>query len=168
MTETFTIRPSNAADLPALDALVARSYGILMKRDYPPSILVTALPLIARAQPRLLTSGSYYVAVSAEGALVSAGGWTHQGPQGGVGPRDLGHIRLFATDPDATRKGLARAIMRHSLKTAAEAGITRLICQSSCTAVPFYTAMGFERQGEIEITLRPGISFPAMQMVRSL
>ena len=62
MTRLFHIRPGTRADLARVDALLSRSYPRLLKRDYPPSVLVTALPLISRAQPALLDSGSYYVA----------------------------------------------------------------------------------------------------------
>ena len=55
------IRPSTLSDLAAVDALLARTYPKLLKADYPPSVLVTALPLISRAQPKLLTCGTYYV-----------------------------------------------------------------------------------------------------------
>jgi hypothetical protein len=79
---TLTIRTARPADLGAVDSLFASSYARLLRQDYPPSVLVTALPLIARAQPRLLSSGSYYVAVAADGAVLAAGGWTWGGPQG--------------------------------------------------------------------------------------
>jgi len=56
------IRPSTSADLAAVDALLARVYPRLLKADNPPSVLVTALPLISRAQPGLLRCGTYSVA----------------------------------------------------------------------------------------------------------
>jgi hypothetical protein len=43
-----------------------------------------------------------------------------------------------------------------------------MICQSTQTAVPFYKAMGFRTRGEIVIALRPGITFPAVEMERML
>ncbi|WJY21624.1 GNAT family N-acetyltransferase [Fontisubflavum oceani] len=168
MTQNITIRPTSGADTPAIDALLAASYPVLLKPDYPPSVLVTALPLISRARPELLRSGTFYMAQDHEGEALAAGGWTHSGPQGGVGPRDLGHIRHVVTHPKATRRGLAGAILRHAFDQARAAGITRLSCQSTRTAVPFYAAMGFAVQGEIEIALRPGITFPAVQMVRDI
>ncbi|MEO0865606.1 MAG: hypothetical protein AAFY39_13690, partial [Pseudomonadota bacterium] len=56
------IRPSTKADMAAVDALLARTYPKLLKADYPPSVLVTALPVISRARPELLVCGTYYVA----------------------------------------------------------------------------------------------------------
>ena len=72
---SFVIRPTTRADMAAVDELLARSYPKLLKADYPPSILVTAIPLISRAQPKLLSCGTYYVAQEGEDIL-GAGGWT--------------------------------------------------------------------------------------------
>ena len=59
----LTIRPGRTEDIAPLDALLARSYPRLLAADYPPSVLVTAIPRISRAQPRLVTSGTYFVAL---------------------------------------------------------------------------------------------------------
>jgi GNAT superfamily N-acetyltransferase len=168
MVHDITIRPTGAGDLPAVDTLLAASYPVLLKPDYPPSVLVTCLPLISRARPELLRSGTYYIALDADGVALAAGGWTHGAPQGGVGPRDVGHIRHVVTHPDATRRGLARSILERSFTAARMSGVRWMMCQSTRTAEPFYAAMGFQRRGEITIMLRPGIGFPAVEMIRSL
>ena len=87
----FTIRPTTIADLPTVDALLARAYPRLLKPDYPPSVMVTVLPLISRAQPDLLRSGTYYLAESHEHGVVGAGGWTRDQTRS-----ELGHIRHVA------------------------------------------------------------------------
>ncbi|MCU4652595.1 GNAT family N-acetyltransferase [Roseibacterium sp. SDUM158016] len=168
MTSQITIRPTTSRDLPQVDALLRESYPKLLKADYPPSVLVTALPLIARANPALLRSGSYYMAEDGDDRVLAAGGWSHSGPQGGVGPRDLGHVRHVVTHPSATRRGLAGAILERCFSEARAAGITWMMAQSTRTAVPFYRAMGFEERAEIEVMLRPGIGFPAVEMARGL
>lgn len=157
-----TIRTATRSDLAAVDALLARSYPRLLKADYPPSVLVTALPLISKAQPRLLASGTYYVA-ELDGVIVGAGGWTRDRRR-----RDTGHIRHVVTDADHVRKGIGRALMRHILEQAARAGLRRMECWSTRTAVAFYAAMGFAEVGPMVVELAPGISFPAVRMVRRL
>ena len=168
MPTQITIRPTTARDLPRVDALLQASYPTLLKPDYAPSVLVTALPLIARANPALLRSGSYYLAEDADGHALAAGGWSHTGPQGGVGPRDLGHVRHVVTHPDAARRGLAAAILSRVFLDARAAGLTWMLAMSTRTAVPFYRAMGFEDRAEVEIMLRPGVAFPAVEMARGL
>jgi len=169
MSTTITIRPAGAPDIAAIDALLARSYPALLRRDYPPSTLVTALPLISRAQPGLVTSGSYFVAERG-GAILGAGGWTWGAPQGGgaLGPRDMAHVRHVVTDHRATRQGIARRLFGIIFQTARSSGVGMLDCQSTLTAVPFYKAMGFVEIGPIEVTLRPGITFAAVRMQRRL
>jgi len=168
--QTLTVRPSTPADTAAVDALLARSYPRLLRADYPPSVMVTAIPLIARAKPALLASGTYYVAVGSDGTILGAGGWTGQGPQGS-GARGLGHVRHVVTDDRALRRGVGRAIMERVFETAGAAGVTALACLSSRTAVPFYVALGFRpsAQGsEVAIPLAPGIAFPAVPLIRTL
>ncbi|WP_284264430.1 GNAT family N-acetyltransferase [Roseicyclus amphidinii] len=168
MAEELTLRPTTAADLAAVDALIAASYRTLLKRDYAPSVLVTALPLISRANPVLLRSGSYYVTEDDEGRALAVGGWSRSPPQGGVGRAEIGHVRAMATHPDHTRKGLAQAIVTRALADALASGVERMIAQATRTAVPFYSAMGFRARGEILVALRPGITFPAVEMERIL
>lgn len=164
----ITIRPSAASDIPAVDALLARSYPALLSRDYPASVLVTALPLISKARPELVTCGTYYVAEADDGALLAAGGWTRKTPEGGAGTGDTGHVRHVVTHPNHVRKGLARKILTHCLSMALADGVECMVCQSTRTAVPFYRSMGFAERGAVEITLRPGVGFPAMEMIRPM
>jgi GNAT superfamily N-acetyltransferase len=161
MQGTVTIRLATPADLAGVETLLARSYRRLLAADYPPSVLVLALPLITRAQPSLLASGSYFVAGAAEGRIFAAGGWTPLGP-------GRGSIRHVATDPDHLRKGIGAALLRAALAQAAKAGVVRMTCQSTRTAVPFYTALGFVPGREVTVPLGPGIGFPAVMMARDL
>lgn len=159
----FTIRPSQKSDLAAVDALLARVYPKLLKADYAPSVLVTALPIISVAQPALLVCGTYYVAETDAGTIIGAGGWTPDAKQAG-----FGHIRHVVTDDRQVRKGIGAGLMAHCFDRARAAGINRLECWSTLTAVPFYAAMGFDEIGPMDVQLQPGISFPAVRMTRAL
>jgi len=154
-------------DLAAVDALLARSYPRLLKPDYPASVLVTALPIISRAQPDLVMSGSYWVAVQGQ-ALVGAGGWTRAAPAGSMPDERAGHVRHVMTDDRAVRRGIGRGLMARVKAQAMAAGVTQLDCLATRTAVPFYTAMGFATLGPVEVPLRAGISFPAVRMTCAL
>ncbi len=168
MTTTYAIRLATPADLAAVDALLASSYPRLLARDYPPSVLVTALPVISRARPELLASGSYFLAEAPDGAIVGAGGWTAGAPSDGRVRNRTGQIRHVVTDHRHTRRGIAAAIMAQVFDQATRAGVRRMGCLATRTAVPFYASLGFRAVGPIEVTLRPGISFPAVQMVRTM
>ncbi|NCO85594.1 MAG: GNAT family N-acetyltransferase [Rhodobacterales bacterium] len=169
----FHVRTATWADIAAIDALLARAYPRLLRPDYPPSVLVTALPRISRAQPRLVTSGTYFVVEAQEeeeegGAILGAGGWTRDAPGGAAAHPGLGHIRHVVTDDRQVRRGIGRALMTHVIATARAAGLTRLDCLSTRTAVPFYAAMGFAALGPVTVPLGPGIDFPAVAMTRAI
>jgi GNAT superfamily N-acetyltransferase len=168
--DTLTLRPATPADMAAVDALLARSYPRLLAADYAPSVMVTAVPIIARARPELLASGRYFLALDGDKA-VGAGGYSlaapgsRGGPQGAV-EAGLAHIRHVATDPEALRRGIGRALMQRVFAAAEAEGVRRYDCLSTRTAVPFYAAMGFRAVAEVEVPLAAGISFPAIRMVR--
>jgi GNAT superfamily N-acetyltransferase len=183
MDQSLTLRRARPSDLIGVDLLLRRSYPKLLKSDYPPSVMVLALPIIARARPDLLASGQYFVVEAEDGAILGAGGWTLGMPQPDEGPmrdgasRDvmgwaeqthMGHVRHVAVDPARVRAGLGRAIMSEVIVDALREGVRWLDCLSTRTAVPFYEALGFRVLHEVEVPLRPGILFPAVRMMRQI
>ncbi|MEM1066656.1 MAG: GNAT family N-acetyltransferase [Pseudomonadota bacterium] len=157
----ITVRRGTEADIGAVDALLQRSYPRQLKADYPPSIMVTAVPILARANPGLVSSGTYYVAVTDEGDVVGAGGWSRSIKRAGTAD-----VRHLVTDDRHTRRGIGRRVMMGIVSEARLAGANRLDCLATRTAQPFYEAMGFTVLGEMTIGLRPGIEFPVIRMQR--
>ena len=165
----FIVRSAAKGDIAAVDALLARTYPRLLKPDYPPSVLVTALPLISRAQPALVTSGTYYVAEDAAGRILGAGGATAAIPgKPGLAEAGRANVRHVVTDDRAVRRGVGRAIHSRCFDAARAKGMIWMHCLSTRTAVPFYRAMGFIELGEVTVPLAPGIDFPAVEMRRDL
>lgn len=157
---TPSIRPATKADIAALDALLASSYGRQLAAAYPPSLMVTAVPLLARAQPALIASGRYYVA-ELEGRIVGAGGWS-------LRRQGHGEVRHVVTHAALARRGIGRMLLGHVADRARAEGAVRLDCLATLNAEPFYAALGFERIGPVTIPLAPGIDFPAVRMVKRL
>ncbi|PJE29025.1 Acetyltransferase, GNAT family [Pseudooceanicola antarcticus] len=163
--DLFT-RPAMPADTEAVSRMLARSYRALLAPDYPTELLREALPFIKRPRPGLLTCGTYFVTLTGDDERVlAAGGWTDTSPHGAAGRAGEGHVRHVATDPDAARQGLGRTLMGHVLRSARAAGVERLHCQSTLTAVPFYESLGFTARSLIELRLPNGVLFPAVQMI---
>jgi len=162
----FAVRIATARDVAPVDALLARSYPRLLRPDYPPSIMVMALPIISRAQPGLVACGTYFVVEDSDGSIIGAGGWTRAGRT--PGKRPTGNIRHVVTDDRQTRRGVGRSLMSQVVRSAAMAGVLHLDCMSTRTAVPFYEAMGFTTIGPITVPLGPGIDFPAVFMRRAI
>lgn len=164
----ITIRAARPEDLGEVHAMMSVSYPVQLKSDYPPSVLVLALPLISRAQPQLLRSGNYFLAVSKDGDILGSGGFSHPDPGNGQRRRGVGHVRHLVTDHRHTRRGIGRALMARIESAATGQGITTLGCLSTRTAVPFYLACGYVQDGPVTIALRPGIEFPAIRMQKAL
>lgn len=163
MAEDFNIRVATRADISGVDALLAKCYPKLLKPDYPPSVMVTALPLISKAQPKLVTCGSYYVAETASGEIIGVGGITRD-----KAIATKGHVRHVGTDPDMARRGVGRALLTHALDQAAVDGMGEIECWSTFTAERFYASLGFETIGPIDVPLQPGITFPSLRMMLGL
>lgn len=151
-----------------MDRLLARSYPRLLRPDYPPSVMVTALPLITRAQPGLLASGRFFLAEAEDGGLLGAGGWSLAPPQGRTQAEGVGHVRHVAVDPGAVRRGVGRAVMGEVVSDALRHGVRWLDCLSTRTSVPFYESLGFRILHLVDVGLRPGIVFPAVRMMRQI
>ena len=162
-SEVISVRTATAADISPVDTLLAQSYARLLKGSYPPSVMVTAVPLISRANPFLISSGTYYVACDEAGAILGAGGWSRSSRG-----RKVADVRHLVTHHQHLRKGVARQIMESVIAEARRAGITQMESLSTRVAVPFYAAMGFDTRMEVDVELRPGIVFPAVRMLKSL
>ncbi len=161
MAATITIRKAVRGDLTAIDAVLSRAFPALLKEAYPPSVMVTAVPLLSRANPRLVNSGRYLVAEE-DGQVVGAGGWS------ATRRHKTAEVRHLASDPRRVRHGIGSALLAHLTASARAAGMREFVCFSTRNAVCFYAACGFEIDGPVEIDLRPGIVFPAVRMHRAL
>lgn len=163
-----SIRTATPADAEAVAALLSDCYGTLLAGWYEPSLLARALPIVTKANPKLLASGTYYAMDSGDGRLLGCGGWTAEEP--GTGRRVAGeaHIRHFATDPASLRQGIAGALLAHCLAQAEAQAMRRLTCFSTLTAETFYRSCGFTTLGPITLPLAPDLAFPAILMRRRL
>lgn len=157
------IRPARARDASGIGSLLQRSYGTLLPADYPAEVLRPALPLLTAPRAELLSMPSYLVAIKA-GKPVAVGGWSIGAPQGSAAVSGIGHVRHVACDPDHLRQGIAGRLMAEVITSARGAGLRLLCCLSTRTAAPFYRSLGFAGEAEIELRLRPGLWFPAVEM----
>lgn len=161
------VRTAGPADLAAVERVFEASYPALMADAYDDALLARALPLMIRAQPGLLASGSYHVA-EAEGEIVGCGGWSHEKP--GTAEREPGvaHIRHLAVSRDWIGRGIGRAIYSSCERQARAQGVRVLECYASLNAEPFYRALGFSRLAAIEIRMGPDVALPSIHMRRPI
>lgn len=165
--ETLTIRQASMEDVPGIDDLLSLSYARLLRADYPPSVMVTVMPILSRAQPALIRSARYYLVTSGD-QILGCGGWSAAPPGGGTPRDDEGHLRHIAVAPDMARRGVGGRLLRHILSEMVGQGVRRAHSAATRTAVPFYKAFGFSAGAEVMASLRPGIEFPLVPMLREL
>ncbi|SFI59782.1 GNAT family N-acetyltransferase [Jannaschia pohangensis] len=168
MTDHPTIRATTGADAAAIDALLAVSYPRLLAGDYSADQLARALPLMTRAKPELLASGTYFLIEGADGQAIAAGGWSLAAPGTGETETGLAHVRHVACHPDHLRCGHARRILDNIIRTSRDAWVTDLDCLSTLTAVPFYAAQGFAVIARVDVPIGGRVPFPSVQMRRAI
>ncbi len=159
------MRPASPADAAAVGRVLAASYGVLYRGWYQDDVLEAALPLMIRANPKLLSSGRYFIA-EIEGAIVACGGWSAEDPRGGDVER-IAHARHFATDPAFINRGCGGAILKRSIAEAKAGGFMEMQSISSLTAEAFYARHDFRL---VSIIRQPmgAVSFACALMRRSL
>jgi GNAT superfamily N-acetyltransferase len=136
----------------------------LLSASYESDLLGRGLPHFTRANPTLLSCGTYYVAETETGDLVGCGGWTAAEPETGNVTEGEAHIRHFATHPDWTRQGIGTALLAHCISYARSFGIRKLNCFSSLNAEPFYRAAGFVTVRLMDLQLAPSLAFRVVLM----
>ena len=155
------------ADEIAVASLLQASYATLMPFSYNSSVLDRALPMMTKANPVLLASGTYYIARNHQDLVVGCGGWTMERPGSGAVKPGLAHIRHFATHPDWLGQGVGKSIYAKCKKEAFAAGVKRFECYSSLNAEAFYAALGFSAVRRMDVAMGPDTSFPSVLMEAS-
>jgi GNAT superfamily N-acetyltransferase len=159
----IAIRVAQPSDHELVTRILTAAYARLDDGSYDGDRLSDALPLMSRANPRLLNSGTYFLAMSS-GIPAGCGGWTLEAPGTGTVDPGVGHIRHFATHPDHLRKGVAQALLRRCLDEARAAGVALMKSQSTLPAQKFYASAGFSKVRDIEVAMGPGAMLPAVEM----
>ena len=168
MSSAFLLRMATLADEDRVSALLHSSYSTLMATAYEPATLNALLPFIAKANPALLSSGTYYLAESEGGPVVGCGGWTHERPGRGEVEDGLAHIRHFATHPEWAGHGIGRSLYNRCETEAKASGAKRFECYASLNAEPFYAALGFTRVRPIDVKMPGGLIMPSIRMERAI
>jgi len=162
------LRVATPADADAVASVLRPSYAELMAAAYPPGLMARILPVITRANPELLASGTYYLVLSGDGEPAGCGGWTPHPPGAREPDPRRAHIRHFAVHPAFLRRGVGRLLYERCEADARAAGFAALEAWASLNGEPFYAALGFRSLGRIESPMPGGVRLPAVRMERSL
>lgn len=168
MSAEFSIRVAGPEDEFWVSETLEASYSLLMPPSYEEDVLAVALPSMIRANPALLSAGTYYVAEATDGGLAGCGGWTPERPGSGEIEPKLSHIRHFATHPDWLGRNVGRSIYLRCEAEARAAGVDRFECYASLNSEKFYAALGFQRVRPVDVPMGDRLKFPAILMERSI
>jgi GNAT superfamily N-acetyltransferase len=148
------IRRAVPDEVPALEALVARSARALGQGFYSDAELDAAIAHVFGVDSGLVADGTYLVA-ERDGALAGCGGWSRRRTLFG-GDRfaarddavldpaiDAARIRAFFVDPDHARVGIGRAILDRCEAEARAAGFRAAELMATLSGEPFYRAAGY-------------------------
>jgi N-acetylglutamate synthase-like GNAT family acetyltransferase len=162
------LRVATPEDADSVEAVLGPSYTHLMAPAYPAELMARALPLITRANPKLLGSGRYYLVEAETGEPAGCGGWSADPPDRREEDERRAHIRHYATHPDWTRRGVGRRLYERCEADARSAGFGVFECYASLNGEAFYAALGFRRLDLIETPMPGGVRFPAIRMERAI
>ncbi|WP_307172291.1 GNAT family N-acetyltransferase [Massilia sp. 9096] len=180
MRTDFSLRAATTADIPALQALIARSGIGLSNGFYTPEQAQAITREVFGVDSQLIEDGTYF-AIEADARIVACGGWSKRstafgGDQHKSAPDrlldpalDAARIRAFFVDPGMARQGLGSMLMRHCSAQALAAGFTVLELTATMPGVPLYTAHGFAPVHGVNLSLADGrVAVPLTLMRKTI
>lgn len=171
------LRTAQAADIPALKALIAQSGIALSAGFYTPAQAAALTQHVFGVDSQLIADQSYFV-IEHEGGIVACGGWSRRrtlfgGDQAKKGPdpeldpqTEAARIRAFFVAPAMARRGLGRQLLDHCASQAQKSGFVMLELAATLPGVPLYSAAGFSVIERFEIALPDAVQVPLVRMQR--
>jgi GNAT superfamily N-acetyltransferase len=176
----FALRKATDADIPALNALIARSARGLSRGDYRPQQIEGALRGAFGVDSQLLADGTYFAAEDA-GQLVGCGGWSFRSTLFGGDARagrdsaildpktQAAKIRAFFVDPVHARRGIGTLLLNHCEQQARAHGYASVELMATLPGVKLYAARGYIGGPMVHFGVEPpGETIEFMPMRKSL
>jgi GNAT superfamily N-acetyltransferase len=158
----WALRKATAADLPTLVRhrdTMWQEMGRVAPGESDPTSPAYGEWLLERMKRGSLTA---YIVEEGDKVLASGAVWIQEvQPRPGHPLTMWGYILSVYTEPEARRRGLARAIVDACVSRAQEVGCTRACLHASDEGRPLYEGMGFEPTAEMWLDLRPPEERPA-------
>lgn len=173
------LRAARLADIPALNALIARSAAALSEGFYSPAQVQALIRHVFGVDTQLLVDGTYFV-IERDGAIVACGGWSGRrtlfgGDQAKAKEDPLlspateaARIRAFFVHPAVARQGLGRRLLTESERAAAAAGFRHAELMSTLPGESLYRAHGYRALETVDHPLPGGQVVRFIRMGRAL
>jgi GNAT superfamily N-acetyltransferase len=174
----IAVRKATLADVPQIEALIARSARGLSTQDYRPSQVEGALRGAFGVDTQLLADQTYFV-VEEDGRLVGCGGWSFRSTLFGSDARSgrdssmldprtqAAKIRAFFVDPLHARRGIGTTLLERCEQEARERGYSQVELMATLPGVKLYAARGFVGAAMVHFDMGQGetIEFIPMRKV---
>jgi GNAT superfamily N-acetyltransferase len=176
---TIALRKAVPADIPLLQALIARSARALSVDDYRPSQVEGALRGAFGVDSQLLADETYFVAEE-DGAMVGCGGWSFRSTLFGgdahtardaslLDPlNQAAKIRAFFVDPSWARRGIGSLLLDRCESEARAHGFSRVELMATLPGVKLYAARGYVGMPQVKYDLGTGESIEFIPMRKDL
>src|SRR5271168_1719182 len=173
------LRKAMLADVPALQALIARSARALSTQDYRPSQVEGALKGAFGVDTQLLADQTYYV-VEEAGQFVGCGGWSFRSTLfGGDARKDrdsslldpkihAAKIRAFFVAPSHARRGIGSLLLDRCEQEAREHGFSHMELMATLPGVKLYAVRGYEGTAVVHFDVGCGETIEFIPMRKTL
>ena len=174
-----TLRKATFADIPALNALIARSARGLSTGDYRAEQIEGALRGAFGVDTQLLTDETYFV-VEDGGQIVGCGGWSFRSTLFGGDARagrdssvldpdtQPAKIRAFFVDPGHARQGFGSLLLEHCENQARAYGYAAVELMATLPGARLYAARGYVASPLVHFEVGSGESIQFLPMRKAL
>jgi GNAT superfamily N-acetyltransferase len=176
----ISLRHALPADVPALQALIARSARGLSTEDYRPSQVEGALRGAFGVDSQLIADRTYFI-VEDRGDIVGCGGWSFRSTLFGGDARagrdaspldpatDAAKIRAFFVDPLHARRGIGSLLLERCEAEARLRGFRQVELMATLPGVKLYAARGYvgTERVDYDVGLGEHIEFIPMRKMLS-
>src|SRR5580704_13583035 len=174
-----TLRKATHADIPLLNALIARSARGLSTADYSPQQIEGALRGAFGVDTQLLTDETYFVVEDA-GQMVGCGGWSFRSTLFGGDARadrdasildpktQAAKIRAFFVHPDYARRGIGSLLLVHCENQTRAYGYSEVELMATLPGAKLYSARGYKAGSPVHFDVGSGESIEFIPMRKPL
>ena len=176
---SVVLRLASRADIPALEALIARSARGLSLDDYRAAQIEGALRGAFGIDSQLLEDATYFAAEE-NGALAGCGGWSYRATLFGgdaragrdaslLDPRtQAAKIRAFFVEPSKARRGIGSLLLERCEREAKARGFSRVELMATLPGARLYAARGYFGRDAVRYDLGNGESIEFIPMQKEL
>jgi GNAT superfamily N-acetyltransferase len=176
---SVVLRLASSADVPALEALIARSARGLSLDDYRAAQIEGALRGAFGVDSQLLEDATYFAAEE-NGVLVGCGGWSYRATLFGgdaragrdaslLDPRtQAAKIRAFFVEPSKARRGIGSLLLERCEREAKARGFARVELMATLPGAKLYAARGYVGGEIVRYDVGEGESIEFIPMQKQL